>query len=640
MTWAARLATVTAGVVFVLALNVGGAQAQTPSMVDDMIVGPDLQQGNEPTVAEKYDLTSYRYPFYGEGISPNALAQEATDRVLNEIASLLLMWAAGFIEAAYTMLQWAFDTSTTDWLLDAVEQVVDAMATTVWGQFLGLAALIAAVWIGWQGIARQSGLAALQGVVWVVGVVAVATLFIGNPRGFVDTPRQLALTVQDALFSGIAGIAVDDGSDYYGETTPTFNGSTSDAVQRKVADQLWRVGVYEPWQYATFPDQATAEAHSDRLLSDRSPETIADIWGQIEREDEQAAAVFGGRDATGRLFAAGMTLLASLPIVLTVGVLAGALIVLAFAFMLLTMLGLLFLTVGVHPGSGRVALLRWVDMWIGTLLKQVGVTAIVAVLMMALTFSATTLSVQGWYFTVVLTSGLCVVALLFRKPITNLFASAVALGGGDEAGRANAQRSRPVSTARRAYVGARFGMAGLGIAAVHRVSQGATGPEPQPEQDRPADNRPEPGQGQGTPRRPRQHLPSRGPEPAGGGSSHLPSVAPTPRRGETSESWTRRAQAATPSPDAINHEKRKSQAPADWREPDAAWRQAGRRGSSQVTGQDSDRPDFAAMPRRERLRQARAESREGPATDEQIEAAERRRAERLKQRAEEETDGR
>src|SRR5699024_3142744 len=91
----------------------------------------------------------------------------------------------------------------------------------------------------------------------------------------------------------------------------------------------------------------------------------------VETSYPSVYPLFSGEDQGSRLGVATLALFAS---VFAGGlVLAGsvALIVLKIAFLLLFLLAPIFLLIGIHPGYGRTVLLRWVEMMIGFLLKQI-----------------------------------------------------------------------------------------------------------------------------------------------------------------------------------------------------------------------------------------------------------------------------
>ena len=52
------------------------------------------------------------------------------------------------------------------------------------------------------------------------------------------------------------------------------------------------------------------------------------------------------------------------------------LIILKLGFLLLLVAGPFFLIVGIHPGFGRVVAIRWFEMLVGVLLKQVAVALV------------------------------------------------------------------------------------------------------------------------------------------------------------------------------------------------------------------------------------------------------------------------
>ena len=91
-----------------LAASCDPAVAQS-AQIDQLIEGPDLQGGNDPTVAERYPVTHYRYPFYGEGVGIGSRSSEMLDQTLNALASLLILGDPMEQVRAWALLLVAFD---------------------------------------------------------------------------------------------------------------------------------------------------------------------------------------------------------------------------------------------------------------------------------------------------------------------------------------------------------------------------------------------------------------------------------------------------------------------------------------------------------------------------------------------------
>jgi hypothetical protein len=459
---------------------VSPADAQT-SQLNDMVQGPELQQGDQPTVAERYDITSYRYPFHGEAVGLGSRANEGVDEMLNAVASFFLAWAAWLARAASAVMQWAFDPAMTSWLLDGVEAVFTALASTIYGQALGAVVFLGVIWTAWQGIVKRQTTSAVGGIVWIVVLIGVGVVFIGNPRWFVETPHETATTVSAEMFGAVASVGSGGTTGYHGDQRPTFSGPASVDAQRRVQDQLWRVMVHEPWRASTFPTRELADEHAEALLADRGEDTVADIYDSIAADDEAQAEFFAGREPGDRLAWSLLTLLAAVPVAVTMIVLGASLIILSYAFVILSLLGVLFLLIGIHPGGGQRAFFGWFEMWAGVLIKRIAVTALISVLMALFAFSAENLSTAGWFQTVLTTTLVCVAALIYRKPIVGLLASAFGrFGSGKEGEREHAARAHPGRTAARTLAAAKMGgVAGVAASVAGRALRRERGDDDQ-----------------------------------------------------------------------------------------------------------------------------------------------------------------
>jgi hypothetical protein len=111
--------------------------------------------------------------------------------------------------------------------------------------------------------------------------------------------------------------------------------------------------------------------------------------------------------------------------------------------------GPFFLIIGTHPGFGRVVAMRWVEMIIGVLLKQVAVAIVLSVLLYAYSLIMGTSDTSlPWALKILMIALVTVAVFIYRKPFTHLF-SAVGYGalGSDE--RADYSLRQARSTFRR-----------------------------------------------------------------------------------------------------------------------------------------------------------------------------------------------
>src|SRR5699024_10800680 len=174
--------------------------------------------------------------------------------------------------------------------------------------------------------------------------------------------------------------------------------SEADFQVRRNADMMWSSLVCQPWVAGQFGSAGDADfvarEHAMDILSaqgvsrieqqqiDDEEVSAAELYETKQGEWESVASrieetypdvypVFSGEDQDSRVSVAFLALFASIfagGLVLAASI---ALIVLKIGFILLFMLAPIFFLIGIHPGYGRSVLLRWVELMLGLLLKQI-----------------------------------------------------------------------------------------------------------------------------------------------------------------------------------------------------------------------------------------------------------------------------
>ncbi len=104
------------------------------------------------------------------------------------------------------------------------------------------------------------------------------------------------------------------------------------------------------------------------------------------------------------------------------------LIVLKLGFLLLLVAGPFFLIIGTHPGFGRIIAIRWFEMLVGVLMKQVAIAIVLSVLLYCYSLiMGTTDAALPWALKILMIALVTVAVFIYRKPFTHLF-SAVGYG--------------------------------------------------------------------------------------------------------------------------------------------------------------------------------------------------------------------
>jgi hypothetical protein len=138
------------------------------------------------------------------------------------------------------------------------------------------------------------------------------------------------------------------------------------------------------------------------------------------------------------------------------------LIVLKLGFLLLLVAGPLFLIIGTHPGFGRIIAIRWFEMLVGVLMKQVAVAVALSVLLYCYSLiMGTADTVLPWALKILMIALVTVAVFIYRKPFTHLF-SAVGYGTLGSAERAEGHlRTAGVTFRRNTLVAATAAIPGV-----------------------------------------------------------------------------------------------------------------------------------------------------------------------------------
>jgi hypothetical protein len=97
---------------------------------------------------------------------------------------------------------------------------------------------------------------------------------------------------------------------------------------------------------------------------------------------------------------------------------------LKLGFLLLLVAGPFFLIVGIHPGFGRVVAIRWFEMLVGVLLKQVAVALTLSVLLYCYSLiMGQSDQVLPWALKIMMIALVTVTVVIYRKPFQHLFSS-------------------------------------------------------------------------------------------------------------------------------------------------------------------------------------------------------------------------
>lgn len=349
-----------------------------------------------------------------------------------------------------------YQAATSDGLLEsfteAVESVIVALREGIWRPLIPTMVILGAIWLGWYGLIRKRMTLTLESSVWMVAATAIGMWILVNPAQVMGMGSALVNSGTQLVTSAVGQVPYGGGSGTCpaGAEPPERASweSEADFQVRRNADMMWSSLVCQPWVAGQFGSSSLAEDaaidHSMDLISAQGisrieqqqisdgeldssiltaekQESYEAIAADVESTYPSVYPLFAGDDQGSRLGVATLALFASIfagGLILAASV---ALIVLKIAFILLFMLSPVFLLIGIHPGYGRMVLLRWVEMLIGFLLKQIFIVLMIALLIMS--YGIVMSTSLGWGLQMILLALFTLAIFIYRKSLTYLFAS-------------------------------------------------------------------------------------------------------------------------------------------------------------------------------------------------------------------------
>jgi uncharacterized membrane protein YgcG len=426
---------------------------QATAGVDSMIAVPGGQTGGK-TLYDNYGLAGQYWAAYGLHCS------DMTSLIGNNVAGMVFDMSKSLDRVTITVYQAAAGNSILTWLQSAVNRLITALGHAIYFPFLAPVVIIGAIWLAWQGLVRKRATRTIEGTLWMVAAAAAAIWLIGRPADFTGVGSTVSNSVTQVMNVAFAKLPANNGSNCLpvGATdqqsvTANYTFDSANGLVDQNANQLWSVLVCKPWLdgelgttlYATAPGQA-------QTVVDRYGREL--LWAQAIAVNEQPTAalftakqdvykgivtkmqvtdpavypLFQGNEWTTRLEIAFTALFAAVAAGLLVLLIALTLIVLKLGFLLLLVAGPFFLIIGTHPGFGRVIAIRWFEMLVGVLMKQIAVALVLSILLycysLIMSVPDTGLS---WGLKIMMIALVTVAVFIYRRPFQHLF-SAVGYG--------------------------------------------------------------------------------------------------------------------------------------------------------------------------------------------------------------------
>ncbi len=375
------------------------------------------------------------------GLSSHLGLTDLEYQVQGQWAAYLWSLVTWITRVLVALMTWAFTVDLFVPLSGVIDGIVGALAISVWQPLIIPTIILAGIWGAWRGIVRREISRLAQGWVWMLAAIATGIFFFTQPSSIANAVNTFTAKVSHSALSAVA--AVDPGLCQQGQGKCL----TGTAHLAEVTDRLWYLYVVKPYVVMEFGDGDLEEPYLRRLLDAKTvtrddlvsvgqgratPEALVEAKAEQYRalaeelrNEGDAFEWFTGKRNYERGMIAGMALVAVLVGGIVLGVIAAGVLLAQLALLLAFLLAPVFLALGIHPGLGRTIALRWGQLSIGMVIKRIGLSILLAILLVVSGSIMTAAdSAGGWYTAVILHVLLGIAALLYRKPFLGLLALA------------------------------------------------------------------------------------------------------------------------------------------------------------------------------------------------------------------------
>ena len=426
------------------------------SGADGLLVPPQSQSAIEGA-PDGLPPDASMYGQYGTaGTQWHMITESCVDGISNGAQATLANTAWDLSKTINQSTITVYQAANSDGLLasfnEMVESVVVALREGIWRPLIPTVVILGAVWLGWYGLIRKRMTLTIESSIWMVVATALGMWILIQPAAVMGLASNLVNSGTQLVTSTVGQVPYGGGSGACppGASEPERADweSESDFQVRRNADMLWSSLVCQPWVAGQFGSGADSEEASITYAADlmeaqaistteqneiqegnvdaaslisEKQESYESIASRVESSDPSVYPMFSGDDQGSRLGVATLALFSSLfagGLILAASV---ALIVLKIAFLLLFLLAPIFLLIGIHPGYGRTVLLRWLELMVGFLLKQIFIVLLIALLVMS--YGMVMSSSLGWGLQMILLALFTLALFIYRKPFAHLFSS-------------------------------------------------------------------------------------------------------------------------------------------------------------------------------------------------------------------------
>jgi hypothetical protein len=470
--------------------------------IDAMIEPPAGSSGGK-TLYDNYGIAGQFWAAHGLQCS------DMTSLIGNNVAGMVFDGAKSLDRVTITVYQSAAGNNILTWLQNAVDKLISALGNAIYFPYLAPVVILGAMWLAWQGLIRKRATRTIEGTLWMVVAATAAIALIGRPADFTGVGTTVSNGVTQVLNTAFSNLPATPDSNCLPVTagdpqsvTSSYAFTSGNGLVDKNANELWSVLVCKPWLWGELGTtaygtpgsgtQTVVNTYGRQLLwsqaiaANETPSTAliqakqatyTGISNAIQTNDPAIYPLFQGNQWTTRLEIAFAAMFAAVVAGLLILLIALTLIVLKLGFLLLLVAGPFFLIIGTHPGFGRIIAIRWFEMLVGVLMKQVAVAITLSVLLYCYSLiMGTSDAALPWALKILMIALVTVAVFIYRKPFQHLF-SAVGYGSIGSHERAEYSLRQAGTTFRRstldAATGAIPGMATYRAARWARRSSGS-----------------------------------------------------------------------------------------------------------------------------------------------------------------------
>jgi hypothetical protein len=420
----------------------------------DAMVEPPASAAGGKTLYDNYGVAGQFWAAHGLQCS------DMTSLIGNNVAGMVFDAAKSIDRVTITVYQSAAGNNILTWLQNAVDKLISALGNAIYFPFLAPVVILGAMWLAWQGLIRKRATRTIEGTLWMVVAATAAIALIGRPADFTGIGTTVSNGVTGVLNTAFARLPAPTNSNCLPVTqgdpqsvAANYAFTSGNGLVDENANELWSVLVCKPWLYGEFGTtqynppghgpQTVVNTYGRQLLwsqafaANETPttaltqakqSTYAGIAAQLQQNDPAVYPLFQGNQWTTRLEIAFAAMFAALVAGLLILLIALTLIVLKLGFLLLLVAGPFFLIIGTHPGFGRIIAIRWFEMLVGVLMKQVAIAIVLSVLLYCYSLiMGTSDAALPWALKILMIALVTVAVFIYRKPFTHLF-SAVGYG--------------------------------------------------------------------------------------------------------------------------------------------------------------------------------------------------------------------